>query len=968
MKIRTKAILIIVLTNLLIILFSVSSGILFVTKNNNEALIEYLSLTADLADFYLSNEIESLKKDIVIAAIDIASTDEQEWHDKLKGILSRHEMISIGEDNAGQAFEYNAGWVGIAVFEANTELIAIGAMPSRHASNNDDYIRRAIGGETALSSTYQERYQDIDGRDETFFYIAGMLPGDGNRILVVTLSGQYFSELLAGFRIWKTGHIFLSDAEGYAIGNPRANWVNTRYNYITAADTDDRYDELAETVTLMTKGETGIGYYTIHDTGFSDYARACAYRPISSSQEGWSLGVVAPLPENPFNNARTALLIVALFSVILNAVFAIFASKFIKKPFEEIVALKKVAETANTTKSAFLASMSHEIRTPMNAIIGMLELLTHEPLDDRQMNYVKDINHSATSLLSIINDILDMSKIESGKMELIPIDYDFLAFLDNMHSMFTYVAEEKGLEFRFDVDDDAPHYLYGDDIRLRQVIVNICGNAVKFTETGYVGLSVKNAGDTLIFEISDTGRGIKKEDIDNLFSAFQQTDSVKNRGITGTGLGLTICKSFIDLMGGSIEIESEYGIGSAFIVAIPLIQGDAEKAAAASVPKGRNLYAPNAKVLIVDDNAFNLKVAVGLLNLVHIDAETASSGQQAIEMVQNKDYHIVFMDHMMPDMDGVEAAASMRALGEKYDKLPIVALTANAVSGAKEFFLDNGFNDFVSKPIDIREIITVLEKWLPKELLEKAPRDIAVSVEAESGVSDEPKKITEPSLHDTPKQIAVPGIAGTPKQIEKSDFMNALEQIEYINTKIGLSGTSGVESLYYDAVEMCFNMLPMECEKMSLYIKDGDISSFAIAVHAMKSVLATIGAVTLSETALALETAAKNSDNETCEKLFPDFKDKLFNIHDQLSSVFLAQPGTETKASGDIADLKEGINKALAAVQDYDNDAGIAAIEPLLSFDFGDATNSLLEAAIKEFKEFDCDKAGEALSKVMTDK
>ncbi|MCL2103412.1 MAG: transporter substrate-binding domain-containing protein, partial [Syntrophorhabdaceae bacterium] len=205
------------------------------------------------------------------------------------------------------------------------------------------------------------------------------------------------------------------------------------------------------------------------------------------------------------------------------------------------------AEAASRTKSSFLASMSHEIRTPMNAIIGMLELLTHEALNDRQMHYVKDINHSATSLLSIINDILDMSKIESGKMELVPVDYDFLAFLDNMHSMFTYVTGEKGLDFKLEIDGDAPQYLFGDDIRLRQVIINICGNAVKFTEKGYIRLKIINAGDTIVFEISDTGRGIKREDIGKLFSAFQQTDSVKNRGIAGTGLGLAICKSFVEL-------------------------------------------------------------------------------------------------------------------------------------------------------------------------------------------------------------------------------------------------------------------------------------------------------------------------------------------------------------------------------------------------------------------------------------
>ena len=928
MKIRTKAILVIVLTNLLIIVFSVSSGIIFVTRNNEESLEEYLSLTAELADYYLSSEIDNLKKDVDLAVQRLASSDEDKWQGILSAVLSGHEKKLKVTDANGLETEYDAGWVGITVFEDDTELVTAGNMPAGYNASSDKYKRQALGGETVISSTYQEKRQDIDGKDEAFIYIAKMVPATNNRIIVILLSGQYFSELLAEFKIWKTGHIFLSDAEGFAIGNPRASWVNTRFNYITIAEEDDRYAELADTVTLMTRRETGIGYYTIYDSGFSDYARACAYRPISASKEGWSLGVVAPLPENPFSSARTALLLVAVFSVLLNAVFAVFASRFIKKPFEEIVALKKVAETANTTKSSFLASMSHEIRTPMNAIIGMLELLSHEPLDSRQMNYVKDISHSATSLLTIINDILDMSKIESGKMELVPIDYDFLAFLDNMYSMFTYVAEEKGLEFKFEVESNAPNYLFGDDIRLRQVIVNICGNAVKFTEKGHVRLNVKSAEETLVFEISDTGRGIKQEDIGKLFSAFQQTDSVKNRGITGTGLGLAICKSFVELMGGAIMVKSEYGVGSTFTVTIPLVAGDVEKAKAAVVPKGRKLFAPKARVLVVDDNEFNLRVAVGLLNLAHIDAETAFSGMLAVEMVQKTDYHIVFMDHMMPEMDGVEATAAIRSYGGKYEQLPIVALTANAVQGAKEFFLNNGFNDFVSKPIDVREMVSVLEKWLPEELLESAPRD------------------------------------SIPQNEEKSGFLEVLRGIEDINVKIGLDSASGVENLYFEAVKLCCKLLPAECEKLSSSLICGDIAGFATSVHAMKSVLATIGSMSLSETALFLETAAKRGDAAACEEVFPGFHENLLNLQKKLQAAFPAEAVSDDRTPGDTALLREGIEKALAAADEYDNDSGFAAIEPLLAFDFGEATNGLLEAAAQDFKEFDCEKALQSLGSV----
>ncbi|MCL2003231.1 MAG: ATP-binding protein [Oscillospiraceae bacterium] len=586
------------------------------------------------------------------------------------------------------------------------------------------------------------------------------------------------------------------------------------------------------------------------------------------------------------------------------------------------------AETANRSKTAFLASMSHEIRTPMNAIIGMLELLTHEPLNARQRGYIEDINHSAASLLTIINDILDMSKIEAGKMELVPVDYDFLALLDNMHSMFTYVAEEKGLEFRFEVSGDTPHYLYGDDIRLRQVIINICGNAVKFTEKGHVLLKVSHAAGMLSFEISDTGRGIKKEDVAKLFNAFQQTDTTKNREVAGTGLGLTISKSFIEMMGGSITVESEYEKGTVFTVTVPLVPGDGEKVKAAVVPKGKKLFAPKADILVVDDNEFNLKVAVGLLNLSSITADTASSGYIALEMIKQKDYHVIFMDHMMPEMDGVETTAAIRAQGGKFEKLTVIALTANAVQGAKELFLASGFDDFISKPIDVRELASLLEKWLPEDVLEKAPE-----------IPDEPDG-------------------------GQTGFWEVLKGVDGINTTVGLNAAAGVESLYYQAVELCCSQLPAECGKMSESLSGGDIGGFAISVHAMKSVLATIGAVDLSETALRLEMAAKSGDAAFCEEVFPPFHDALLAFRAQISAAFPQAPSDAEKAPGDAQALRAGVELALAAAEAYDNDAGLDAVRPLLAFDFGEETNALLTAAVKEFNEFDCEKAGEILRKV----
>jgi len=384
---------------------------------------------------------------------------------------------------------------------------------------------------------------------------------------------------------------------------------------------------------------------------------------------------------------------------------------------KKLVVAVEAAEKANNAKTEFLANMSHEIRTPMNAIIGMSEILEHERLDDRQMNFVKDINTSAHSLLDIINDILDMSKIEAGKLDLNPVDYDFYRFINNIAMMFIHIVENRGIEFKFEKTGAIPTHLYGDDIRLRQIITNICGNAVKFTERGYVKLSVTSNENLLIIKVEDTGMGIRKEDLPKLFNAFEQVDKMKNRRIVGAGLGLTISKSLVDMMGGEITVESEYGHGTAFTVTIPIVLGDVSNIKKEKIRTAFNIRAPEARILVTDDNEFNLKVASGLLHLMDIRADTAGSGYEAIELIKENDYDLVFMDHMMPEMNGIEAFDEIRAMGGKYTDLKIIALSANAANNARQRFLDHGFIDFVSKPIDSADLCEKLKTYLPEELI-----------------------------------------------------------------------------------------------------------------------------------------------------------------------------------------------------------------------------------------------------------
>ncbi|MDR1813154.1 MAG: response regulator [Candidatus Fibromonas sp.] len=582
---------------------------------------------------------------------------------------------------------------------------------------------------------------------------------------------------------------------------------------------------------------------------------------------------------------------------------------------------------SNLTKSTFLANMSHEIRTPMNAIIGMSELLAHESLTERQASYANDINLSANSLLSIIDGILDMSKIEAGKMAINPVDYDFHILIDNLKSMFHFIAQKKGIEFKYESNGEIPNYLFGDDIRLRQILTNICGNAIKFTEKGYVKLKVSGLEDSLVFEIRDTGVGIREEEMPKVFRAFEQADGLKNRGIVGTGLGLSISKSFVEMMGGRISVDSEYGKGSVFSVTIPAVAGSKDNV---SILEEEGLSAPDANILIVDDNELNIKVACGLLNLSKINAKSVSSGKEAIEMIQRQHFDIMLMDHMMPEMDGIEATGIIRKLGSRYESLPIIALTANAIQGSKEMFLANGFNDFISKPINLRELNRTIKKWLP------------------------PEKVNEIKPDTESKAIEISG-----------GFLDALGKMDGINTEIAMEYFSGMEDIYRDTFELFYRKIIKECDVMSGYLNSGNIHHFSISVHAMKSTLSTVGAMSLSETAFKLEMASKNGDADYCREMFRSFRENLLSLREKLSAIF---PDTETahdeKELGDVAYLRKNIQKALAAVDDFDNYAGIEAINNLLPYDFGEATDDSLKRVISAFEDLDFDIVAEILNKI----
>ena len=391
------------------------------------------------------------------------------------------------------------------------------------------------------------------------------------------------------------------------------------------------------------------------------------------------------------------------------------------------------AVQANQAKGDFLANMSHEIRTPMNAIIGMNEMVMREEISPRAAQYSQDIYNAGQTLLAIINDILDFSKIESGKMEIVPVTYDLGSLLNDVLNMVTKKVTDKGLELVADVSPDIPHQLYGDEIRIRQVILNIVNNAVKYTEKGTVTIKVQHQerqdeGIDLLVSVADTGIGIREEDLNKLFSSFQRVDMSANRKIEGTGLGLAITKQLVEQMDGYIRVESTYGQGSTFSISLPQMVEDSSPIGDFA-NRSANQYAdrkeeeivftaPDARILIVDDNKVNLVVAKGLIKGTKIQVDSALSGAEALEKIKTNKYHVILLDHMMPVMDGMETLKKMKEQEENASRdAAVIALTANAISGSRERYIEAGFEDYLSKPINAQRYKEMLCKYLPDDMI-----------------------------------------------------------------------------------------------------------------------------------------------------------------------------------------------------------------------------------------------------------
>ncbi len=645
---------------------------------------------------------------------------------------------------------------------------------------------------------------------------------------------------------------------------------------------------------------------------------------------------------------RIGLVLLGIF-VVAAGVYYIVKMTIINRQYDQIREAKEEAERANGAKSRFLANISHEIRTPINTIMGMDEMILREDRSQETAEYSKQvlgyasqIKRASESLLGLINDILDLSKIESGKMNLVERDYDPVELFRGICGMIRVRSNEKDLGFSTDIDPELPAMLYGDDGKIKQVLLNLLTNAVKYTEKGSFKLSVKildKEGDKvrIRYSVKDTGMGIRPEDMDKLFSAFERLDEKKNSGIQGTGLGLNISVQFVELMGGKLQCESEYGVGSEFYFEIlqgiksdTVIGEFVEKSDVDTESRYVPLFrAPSARILSVDDNEMNLKVLQGLLKGVEIEVDSVTGGKECLDKAVHNNYDIILLDHMMPEMDGIE---TMHELTKRGVVCPVIALTANSATSGEDYYKSQGFTGFLAKPVDGATLEAMIKELLPADKVLPVDRDEYLA----NAADDEAEAID----------------------------IKELEGVEGINVSDGVKFCGGMRE-FKETLHTFRDCLEEKYAEIEKAFQDKDYEFFTIKVHALKSSARIIGAQELSKLAEALENAGNAKDTETIEKktgpllkLFASYREKLKNLK--------AGDAEDPPEDGNLEEIdEETLAEAYEALEEFaqslDYDSFEAVLDSLKEYRLKPEDADRMAQLRKHLKSFDWEKIQEIM-------
>lgn len=565
-------------------------------------------------------------------------------------------------------------------------------------------------------------------------------------------------------------------------------------------------------------------------------------------------------PDNAFEVLSYKMISFVFFAIILGIMFKyqvdVYESQreIMLRKDDELVKAMEEAQSANSAKSRFLARMSHEIRTPINAVLGMDEMIIRESTDKDITAYAMNIRSAGNSLLTIINDILDFSKIESDKMEIIPAEYDLSLLLRDCYNLVFMRAADKELRFSFDIYEKTPKKLVGDEFRIRQIVTNLLTNAVKYTPKGSVMLSLsfeKLESDRimLIISVKDTGMGISNEDKAKLFDSFRRINASQTKNIEGTGLGLAISKKLAELMNGTILVDSEYGKGSIFTLRIPQkVSGsgvigvfDPSKINSSDKKYSESFHAPDARILVVDDVKMNVEVMKGLIKKTLIRSDAAYSGEECLSLAAKEKYDVIFMDHIMPQMDGVETLKRLKADAKSPNKdTPVIALTANVIAGARESYMSMGFSDYLSKPVKGSDLEDMLKRFLPAQKVQS--------------YSEEDGDMSDNNGAD------IPG---------------------FLDTKAGISFCCGDVSFYKEVLRGFVNS--GIDEKLNRYFAAGDWDNYRICIHSIMGTALSIGAEELAAKASHIKNALKNDNISYVKEHHKSFCESCTKLTDRLS-------------------------------------------------------------------------------------